>query len=278
HPVVGALVVLALMGVALPALGATAWGLDFGRWAVQTVPGAGLLRDAQKWVALAAPLYALAAAAAVMRRPPTWSVAAILVILLALPDLVWGVGGALRPVRYPQSWEHVATDVSADRDGDVAVLPAGMFRKFPYTGEAPILDPAPRLLPADVLQTGELVVAGGTVAGEGSRAQQVEQVLLDGGSGRALAELGVRWVLFERDTPGPLGESARTLEVLEPVFTDQSLELYRVRGDIAPHDSSEAVRAAVIAAHGLWALLLVGGLLGAGVQRSWTSERRRHQS
>lgn len=278
HPVVGALVVLALMGVALPALGATAWGLDFGRWAVQTVPGAGLLRDAQKWVALAAPLYALAAAAAVMRRPPTWSVAAILVILLALPDLVWGVGGALRPVRYPQSWEHVATEVSADRDGDVAVLPAGMFRKFPYTGEAPILDPAPRLLPADVLQTGELVVAGGTVAGEGSRAQQVEQVLLGGGSGRALAELGVRWVLFERDTPGPLGESSRTLEDLEPVFTDKALELYRVRGDIAPHDSSEAVRAAVIAAHGLWALLLVGGLLGAGVQRSRTSERRRHQS
>ncbi|BAH53485.1 hypothetical protein [Rhodococcus opacus] len=278
HPVVAALTVLALVAVLLPTLGATAWGLDAGRWLVQTVPGAGLLRDAQKWVALAAPLYALAAAAAVLRRPATWSVSAVLVVLLALPDLAWGVGGALRPVHYPPSWQRVAAALDSDPGGgDVAVLPTGMFRKFPYSSSAPVLDPAPRMLPADVLQTGELVVAGGSVGGEGSRAQQVERVLLTGGSPAELAPLGVRWVLVERDTPGPRGESAATLAGLERRFSDEHLELYRVDGDVAPHEASARARATVVAAHVLWAMLLAGGLLGAGVLEARTRQRRRHQ-
>ncbi|PQP22957.1 hypothetical protein [Rhodococcus opacus] len=278
HPVVAALTALALVAVLLPTLGATAWGLDVGRWLVQNVPGAGLLRDAQKWVALAAPLYALAAAAAVLRRPGTWSVSAVLVVLLALPDLAWGVGGALRPVHYPPSWEQVAAEVAPDpHSGDVAVLPTGMFRKFSYSGAAPVLDPAPRMLPEDVLQTGELVVAGGTVTGEGSRAQQVERVLLTGGSAAELAALGVRWVLVERDTPGPRGESATTLAGLERQFSDEHLELYRVVGDVARHEASDRARATVVKAHVLWALLLAGGLLGAGVLEARTRQRRRHQ-
>ncbi|MCL2536394.1 MAG: hypothetical protein FWE39_19710, partial [Nocardiaceae bacterium] len=65
NPVIVALAVLAVAAVLLPALGATGWGLAVGEWAVVHVPGAGLARDAQKWVALAAPLYALAAAAGV---------------------------------------------------------------------------------------------------------------------------------------------------------------------------------------------------------------------
>ncbi|OUS97585.1 hypothetical protein [Rhodococcus sp. NCIMB 12038] len=279
HPAVAALTVLALLAVLLPTLGATAWGLDAGRWSVQHIPGAGLLRDAQKWVALAAPLYALAGAAAVLRRPVTWSVSAVLIVLLALPDLAWGVGGALRPVHYPPSWQQVASQLDSDpNSGDVAVLPTGMFRKFPYSSSAPVLDPAPRMLPEDVLQTGELVVAGGSVEGEGSRGQQVERVLLTGGSAADLAALGVRWVLVERDTPGPRGESATTLAGLERQFSDEHLELYRVDGDVTPHEATRRARATVVAAHVLWAMLLAGGLLGAGVLEARTRRRRRHQT
>ncbi|AOW94223.1 hypothetical protein BFN03_00755 [Rhodococcus sp. WMMA185] len=298
NPVVSALAALALVAVLAPAFGATAWGLDLGRWVVQAIPGAGLLRDAQKWVALAAPLYALAAAAAVLalpriaaalsrrpntavllQRPSTWSVSAVVVVLLSLPDLAWGVGGALRPIEYPQSWQQVASQLDTDpNSGDVAVLPAGMFRKFPYSGPAPVLDPAPRMLPEDVLQTGELVVAGGVVQGEGSRARHVERVLLTGGSPAELAALGVRWVLVERDTPGLRGESATTLADLERLFSDEHLELYRVDGDVAPHQSSGQARAAVITAHALWALMLSGGLLGAGVLEVHARRQRRYQS
>lgn len=276
HPVIVTLAVLALVAVLLPALGATGWGLAVGEWAVVHVPGAGLLRDSQKWVALAAPLYALAAAAgarALSSRVPlpgAVPVAAIVAVVLALPDLAWGVGGALKPVQYPAAWNRVAEQLELSKEaGDVAVLPAGMFRKFSYSGDAPVLDPAPRMLPRDVLQTGQLVVGqASTVGGEGARATRVEQLLLADAGPQSLVDEHVRWVLVERTSPGPVGDSQRTLDHLEQVFVDDELALYRVPGGIPP-DPREG-RGEALAAHLLWAaLLVVGGLrvLQAGRRR-----------
>ncbi|TQF69153.1 hypothetical protein FK531_10320 [Rhodococcus spelaei] len=300
NPVLVALAVVAATAVVLPALGATGWGLQAGEWAVVHVPGAGLLRDAQKWVALAVPFYALAAAAGVpdlarlCRRvfgdrgglpPPadrktSGSAAAavgIVALLIALPDLAWGVGGALRPVHYPPSWAAVGAELDG-QEGDVAVLPGGTFRRFPYTGTAPVLDPAPRMLPLDVPQTGRLVVGsrhdptftGGSfieIGGEGDRAEQVEAVLLGGMDPRHLADLGVGWVLVERDSSGPLDFAEGTLAQLEPVFADEHLSLYRVPGELTPVPDRPAARGAAVAAHLVWAALLAGGALGCVLGR-----------
>ncbi|TSD49103.1 hypothetical protein FFI94_025170 [Rhodococcus sp. KBS0724] len=272
NPVISALAVLALVAVLAPALGATSWGLSAGRWSVEYFSGAGLLRDSQKWVALAAPFYALSAAAGVMWAQnrftlarPTWSIAAVVVTMMALPDLAWGVGGALKPVQYPQSWTTVAEQLR-DETGDVAVLPAGMFRAFSYTGDAPVLDPAPRFLPLDVLQTGELIVAGGSVGGEGTRAAQVEELLLTGASSTELAALGVSWILVELDTPGRSGEAA--LHNLERVFADDYLELYRVPGDSATHQASTSSRTIVTLAHIAWVATGIVALLALGLNQN----------
>ncbi|MDJ0113969.1 hypothetical protein QM646_46400, partial [Rhodococcus erythropolis] len=98
-------------------------------------------------------------------------------------------------------------------------------------------------------------VAGGAVGGEGTRATQVEDVLLAGGSPTQLADLGVGWVLIERETPGQLGKAAATLDGLEQVFADNDLELYRVPGDVAAQEASTGARTAVIAAHLAWILM-----------------------
>ncbi|QNG20301.1 hypothetical protein G4H71_12805 [Rhodococcus triatomae] len=280
NPVTSALALLAVAAVALPALAATPWGLEAGGWIVETVPGAGLLRDAQKWVALAVPGYACAAAAAVLprRRGPlstpegsiTAAAGAILLVVVSLPDLAWGVGGALRPVPYSPEWREVTQAVSED-PGDVAVLPPGMFR---IVGGAPALDPAPRLLPADVLQSGELVVGGEAVSGEGTRAAEAERTLLAGGAPEELAALGVRWVLVEHPAeadPGDFGAAADTLDRLAPVVTGEELSLYRVPGAVVDHAPGSGARAVSLAAHAAWAGLLVVGLAGA------LATRRRHQ-
>lgn len=279
------LLVLAVAAVLVPALAATPAGLTVMEWLVVEIPGAGLLRDTQKYVALAAPGYALCAAAACRgftgrrtggdagtpgdERPDPaddrdalarWSpaLAALFIGVLTLPllDLGWGVGGQVRAIEYPDSWHEIAERV--DGPGDIAVLPGGMFRRFPYTGSAPVLDPAPRLLPRDVLQTGALPVQGTTVTGEGARARTVENSLLDGGPADDLARLGVGWVLVERDSPGPLGNSAATLAQLAPVHSTGDLALYRVP-DVRPRPIPEH-RSLVVAAHILWALLLVAPL------------------
>ncbi|NQE66024.1 hypothetical protein [Nocardia gamkensis] len=279
-----ALLLLAAGALLFPALGATAGGMAAMEWLVAHVPGAGLLRDTQKYVALAMPAYALCAAAgcavtarrlsSVFRRASagrrarahpavTSTAAAVFVALLVLPlyDLAWGVGGAVRPVHYPAGWQLVAARI--DGPGDVAVLPGGMFRKFRYSGRAPVLDPAPRMLPEDVLQTGELPVRGRTVSGEGARAREVEAALLHGGSAAEPARLGVGWVLVERTTLGPLGGSASTLASLERVYEDADLALYRVPGVVEHGRSTTAHRWTAAAAHLLWGALLVAGPLAA---------------
>ncbi|MFD1814421.1 hypothetical protein [Rhodococcus gannanensis] len=297
NPVLVALAVLAALAVVGPALAATGWGLAVGEWAVAHVPGYGLLRDAQKWVALAVPFYALSAAAGVTvlasltrrvfadDRTPTRAsragaaAVAIGAVLLSLPDLAWGVGGALRPVHYPESWRTVTALVEGG-SGDVAVLPGGMFRRFPWSGAAPVLDPAPRWLPLDVPQTGQLIVLFGgasTIAGEGDRSAQVERVLIGGGTPADLAELGVGWVLVEHGTPGTPGDE-KVLAALDRVHDDEHLTLYRVPGTPTAYDPSTAARVAVVSAHLAWAALLAGGVLGCVVGARRGRARRADQS
>ncbi|WP_446223537.1 hypothetical protein ACTWPB_28470 [Nocardia sp. IBHARD005] len=327
-----ALLVIAAVAIVLPALGATSWGLAAGEWLMVHVPGAGLLRDTQKYVALAMPAYALCAAAACRtvttasrrlltevqpgspsdadsadtggdhanepdaahdqgsnpaRQVPNTAIelpisgahatphphtsgiratAALFILLITLPlaDLAWGVGGAMRPAHYPAGWQQVVDHI--DAPGDIAVLPAGMFRRFPYSGTAPVLDPAPRILPNDVLQTGELRVRGYAVTGEGNRARTVEEALLRGAPATELAAMGVGWILIERTTPGPLGTSETTLATAELKYQDQDLALYRIPSPTLLDTATPSQRRTSTAAHLLWAAALLAGLIAAALR------------
>ncbi|WP_052493374.1 hypothetical protein [Rhodococcus sp. MEB064] len=251
-PVAAALLLTGAVSVVLIALAATPIGLDLGRWAAESVPGAGLFRDSQKWVALWMPALALCAGAAVDGRRLRGAVVAVAALVIVLPDLAWGVHGAMRPVRYPTGWAEV-TDRVGTSDASVAVLPGGTFRRFDWSGEAPVLDPAPRWLRADVLQTGDLPVGAVTVQGESTVARRVESLLLRGAPASDLADLGVGWILVET-SPGELGDSARTLTGLDRVYADDDLALYNV-----PDPASRVASPVwpVGAAHVLWALAIV---------------------
>ncbi|MEE2057051.1 hypothetical protein [Rhodococcus artemisiae] len=269
NPVIVALAVVAVVAVLGTTLGATAPGLRFGEWAMVNVPGAGLLRDTQKWVALLMPLYVLAAAAGVgalrqhftpdrARSDIAWAALSVVAVVGALPDLAWGVGGQVRPVRYPEGWQQVASIVTAG-EGDAAVLPTGMFRRFDYSGPVAVLDPAPRMLRADVLQTGTLIVEGGAVEGEGARAVDVERLLLDGSDPSELTARGVGWVVVEHGTPGDHGRSEETLDMLTQVYSDDDLALYQVDGAWARETTGRNV---AILAHLLLMLVVAAGATG----------------
>jgi hypothetical protein len=255
------LLVLAAVAVLVPALLATGAGSAFLDWLIRQSPGTGVLRDGQKWVALAGPGYALAAAAAVttLRRwlPAAFAAAGCcLVVLAALPDLAWGVGGQLRSVPYPAGWYAVAAQINAD-PRPVAVLPPDVIREFPWAGPAPVLDPLPRWVSAEVLSTGDLVIGGRTVPGEGVRARQVQELLLRGADVHQLAAAGVGWVVVEGPAP------ALSLPIS---YRDNDIALYRVGGS-AP---AAAHRGLLITAHVVWLGLLIGGLAGmlAALRRS----------
>ncbi len=263
------LLVLAAVAVVVPSCLATGPGLHLLSAVVDAVPGLGVLRDGQKWVALAMPGYALAGAGAVLTlgrwlRPAGAALVCCLVLLLALPDLAWGVWGRVQPVHYPPGWAAVAAAINS-QPGPVAVLPAGTMRRFPWSGSAPVLDPAQRWVRADVLATGDLDIAGMTVPGEGARARAVQGLLLGGSDPSALASAGVAWLVVESDSPGDVGSSARTLDRLSPVYRDRSLALYRIGGESAGVPSAH--RRATLAAHWVWVALLVGCGAGAVARR-----------
>lgn len=268
HPAAAPLLVLAIVAVVVPAAMATGPGLALVEATIRTLPGLGVVRDAQKWVALAMPGYALAAAAAVLtlRRWLPAAAAAVLccvALIATLPDLAWGVGGKVVAVQYPPGWASVAALVNAD-PRPVAVLPADSMRRFGWAGDAPVLDPLPRWVRADVLTTGDLNIGGQTVPGEGERARKVQDMLLRGASRDELAQAGVGWVVVESGPP------AASLE-LPVAYQDSSLTLYRVGGD----RQQASGRGLVLAAHLAWLAALFAGLTGMVVARFRRAHRPR---
>jgi len=267
RPAAVPLLVLAAVAVVVPALMATGPGLAATEAVIRTLPGLGVLRDAQKWVALAVPGYAVAGAGAVLalRRVPAAATAAVCcaAVVAVLPDLAWGVGGKVVPVHYPRGWAEVAASINAE-PAPVAVLPPDSMRRFSWTGAAPVLDPLPRWVRAEVLSTGDLVVGGRTVPGEGRRAREIQEMVLAGASAEELADAGVGWIVVE----SPLATGRLDLPA---AYADDDIALYRVGGSGA----GAAGRAVVVAAHLAWLALLIGGGLAAVWGRLRSAQRDR---
>jgi hypothetical protein len=97
------------------------------------------------------------------------------------------------------------------------------------------------------------------VAGEGRQARAAQQLLLAGADPATLREAGVGWVVLERGTPGTVGDSARTLQQLPVAYRDDDLTLYQVGG--IGQGATPATRRVVIAAHLMWAGMLLGSAL-----------------
>jgi hypothetical protein len=271
------LLVLAAAAVLVPAALATGPGLATLRAFVDAVPGLGVLRDGQKWVALAVPGYALAGASAVVTvrrwlRPVVTALACCAAVVLTLPDLAWGVWGKVVPVGYPTDWAAVAEAINND-PAVAAVLPAGTMRRFDWSGRAPVLDPLPRWLRVDVLTTGDLSVSGVTIRGEGAHARAVQQLLLAGADRAALTRAGVGWLVVESDTPGEMGMAPRSLDRLPVVYHGTQLRLYQVGGHTP--GASRARRRAVLTAHVAWLAMLAVGATGMAVS-GWRRRVRRY--
>ncbi|MDF6101409.1 hypothetical protein [Gordonia hongkongensis] len=261
-PLVRAIAMLAAVtaiALMLSTFGPVRTGLGF---VVEHVGGGGLLRDTQKFAALLVPAVAVCVAAAVAaarrRVPSGFAFAAVALLAVApLPDLAWGVGGAVRAIDYPDEWRQVVEIVPPDR-GSVALWPPGTMREYPFARD-PSLDPAARMLRAPVVESGELRVDGEVIDPAGEHAAAVTRVLESGGSPVALAELGVGWVLVENGSPpGQLAAAGRL------VFDGPDLRLYQV-GDAADRSADATDRAIALGAHLVWAALLITGLVGLGV-------------
>lgn len=140
-----ALLILAAIGFAVPIISWLVPGLT--GWVTSTVPGAGLLRDSQKFLALALPAF-VAAAASLGRSDARLAGAALLCALLQAPDAPRAVA-PLAPAQIS------VPDV--DHGGrDVFFL--GRPTLVDRGDGLPVVDPATKAM--NVVESGELVVDG----------------------------------------------------------------------------------------------------------------------
>ena len=248
---------------------ATAWpALDGFVAAGQRLPGGGLLRDSQKWLApwwLLCSLAFGAAAARLRDRIPSRDAARILpyalalVPLVLLPDLALGALGRLTPARYPAGWEASRAVLAQAPDDDLVVaLPWSTFRRYTWNDDRTVLDPAPRYLPRTVVTDMTLLVSGPqgdpiVVPGDDALSRRVEQALRTEEPLGALRGLGVGWVLLERGQPAAPGAPAvPDLAGARRIVGTEDLELYRIPGQVAAAD-----RPTVAPVLGAWLVLAV---------------------
>lgn len=202
---------LAAAGLLLALASSTTVGADALGWAVETVPGAGLLRDSQKFVAWFA-VVAVAAIAAtlhvVVERVRSWgsevglaaAVTAVAVPVFLLPDATGTVWPTVDPVDPSPDLDVVAAVVDGT-DRDLVTLPWRSYRRFDWGSDLISSDPAVRWFDVDVVVADDLAVGALTVAGESARAREIGDALEHAPPADVLAPLGVGWVLVYLDDP-----------------------------------------------------------------------------
>jgi len=270
---------LACAGLGLALLTSVPAGADLVRWLVEEVPGAGLLRDSQKFLAPWVVLAVAALAATVERVVAAIShlgtelvlavaLAAVGLPVMLLPDGAAAVWPTVEPVTYPSALASAADTVDAD-PGTLVTLPWRSYRRFSWGNGETSSDPAVRWFDTDVLTSDELQVGSTLLHGESGRARALGLALQREPVIDALRGAGVSWALVYRDDP-----AAPDLDLsgLVRVSGDGVVALYAVPGVRGSTGPSERDRWTALAAQLIAALAVLTGL-GVAV-----SDMRRRRS
>ena len=261
-----ALLVPAVVGVALAWLSA----LDpLGVWTFVVVhlPGGGVLRDAQKFVAPWAVVAAGGAGVLVrdlLRARAAGPALAVLVAVLPLallPSLAWGVGGRVTAVEVPADLRSVATMLSEQPAGPVGLLPWSQYRRYGWNGSRVSLTLVPRMVDQRVVFDDGLPLADGVVPGEDPVARAVGARIARGTPPlQALADEGVRWVLVEKDSglPDPMAEGGLP-PTAQVVHDGSAVRLVKLSGAVRDDRS----RVSVVSTAG-WVVTCVTWAIAAG--------------
>ncbi|GAA1733890.1 hypothetical protein [Nonomuraea bangladeshensis] len=230
----------ALVGLAVACVGVSEPGRVAYEQVVGWWGGFAVFRDAQQFIAPLALVAALGLGTLTERVTGrvagrrAWVGAMALVPVAVLPTLSWGALGTLDAVAYPSSWSAARAVIARDPEpGDVLVLPFESYRRFPWNGGRPVLDPAQRFFAVpgrrvvtnDAVRVGELVVKS-----EDPRAVELEHVL--GGPSPDLAGAGIRYVIVNAGTVEERARFAVWLRRAHVLVQDRDLRLYRVDGAV----------------------------------------------
>lgn len=238
---------------------------------VGAVPGAGLLRDSQKFLAIWVLFTAVCAGLLVegllevgrsvgVGRIGTLMLAGLVGLwpVVVLPGFAWGTSGRWSAVDYPASYQQMSERVAALPTGSVAVFPWTAYRRYAFDDGRVMLDPWQRLLDRTVLVSDDLPLSGGVVRGEDPRSAAVSAALRTGGDVRgALRQAGVGYVLVQADQPSTASTSLPSSVRGTVIATSENLTLVEL-------DASAESRRPPAETPRWWSYAGLAGSVGAG--------------
>ncbi len=247
---------------------------------VDHVPGGGLVRDSQKWLAPYVLLAVVALGAALDRavyamagtenaRVPVVALLGLLVPFVLLPDGGAVTWPAVRPVSYPSDFAAVRDQLERDAAGAgrgqeaMLLLPLRVYRAFDWGNPRTAYDPAFAWFDVPLVASDELVVGRRVVSDDNKQVSLVRRALASPDVPGALGRLGIRWVLVYTDDPAT---PDLRLTGFEPAFQGHDLLLFRVPGTVAATPGAATWRRVmVVGADGVvlafW-LVALGAALG----------------
>lgn len=261
--------VTGVLGLLVAGAAALPGGEAVVSWTIVHLPGGGLIRDAQKFVAVWLLAIALGAGivveqlVAAARRVSLHRVGvALMATVIALwpvatlPGLAWGGGGRWAAVDYPASFLRMADRLDAAPPGAVAVFPWTLYRRYAWNADRTVLDPWQRLVDRTVYVNDDLPLSDRVVRGESTASAAIGAALVAGDPLTVLRREGVRWLLVQTDQPAVPG---RSVPLEAPVLRDGDLALYDL-GPAAPVRSPGGVlRYVGLAGLALSVLIAVAG-------------------
>lgn len=238
HPAGEGLTLAAVVGLVMAGLSSVVGGTALVTWIVTSVPGGGLMRDSQKFVALWVLLLAVAigtlseAVRTMMTRHETGRAASVMLALalaawpvVTLPSLAGGALGRWEAVDYPQDQLDLAQRVDSLPEGSVAVFPWTLYRRYDWNDNRVVLDPWQRLIQRDVVVNDDLPLSNRVVRGESLTSARISKALQDHDDvGATMRAAGIRYVLLLTDQPPKPG--VPDLSGLRQIDVAGDLKLY----------------------------------------------------
>jgi len=271
-------------GLVLAVLLTTSAGQAALRWAIETLPGLGLLRDGQKLIApfvmLVGWVLAAAVDALVTRLTPYGievvapvGVLVVLLPVLLIPDGAGKIWSTVRPVSYPAALDHVVATIDASPPGTgVVTLPWRSYRNFSWGRGTTSSDPLVRMVDRPVVTDEDLTVGDSTVHGESSLVRRLGTALAAGTPADVLPDFGIGWVVVYPDDP-----AAGDLDLtgLQQVYAGPEVRLYAVPGAADLAGPAAWRRTAVVVGDVLASLTVLWAAVT--VVAAWRSRRRGRQ-
>jgi hypothetical protein len=210
------------------------------RFMYERVPGYGIFREPQKWVALLALGYAVFAAvglelvagrlARVKHAARNLVCIGVVLPLLATRLMLWGFGGSVENSQFPSDWQR-GDEMTAEEPGSILALPWNLYQPISFAGERTIANPMPQYFRSHVVVSKEarLFVADETLPSDPrdsyvqaimNRRRNVEDF------GHLVAPLGIRYIALAHVADWSTYRFLERQDDLESIFAGDDMTLY----------------------------------------------------